>query len=78
MHAQQCIGRAANQYSCLTYTAWVETLYTGIGLFRVVSIVLEMHQGRADQIKRSFERKRNKFSKRYSETMMLKVREKFS
>ena len=20
-----------NQYSCLTYTAWVETLYTGIG-----------------------------------------------
>ena len=31
MHAKQCIGRAANQYSCLTYTAWVETLYTGIG-----------------------------------------------
>ena len=31
VHAKQCIGRATNQYSCLTYTAWVETLYTGIG-----------------------------------------------
>ena len=30
MHAKQCIGRAANQYSCFTYTAWVETLYTGL------------------------------------------------
>ena len=30
MHAKQCVDRAANQYSCLTYTAWVETLYTGI------------------------------------------------
>ena len=28
VHAKQCIGRAANQYSCLTYTAWVETLYS--------------------------------------------------
>ena len=31
MHAKKCIGRAAIQSSCLTYTAWVETLYTGIG-----------------------------------------------
>ena len=31
VHAKQCIGRAANHYSCLTYTAWVETLYTSIG-----------------------------------------------
>ena len=31
VHAKQCIGRAANQYYCLTYSAWVETLYTGIG-----------------------------------------------
>ena len=31
VHARQCISRAANQYSFLTYTAWVETLYTGIG-----------------------------------------------
>ena len=31
VHAKQCIGRAANQYSCLTYTAWVDTLYTDIG-----------------------------------------------
>ena len=31
VHSKQCIGPVANQYSCLTYTAWVETLYAGIG-----------------------------------------------
>ena len=41
MHAKQCIGRAANQYSCLIYTAWVETLYTAIGLR---TILLSLHE----------------------------------
>ena len=41
VHAKQCIGRAANQYSCLTYTAWLETLYTGIGR---TAILLSLHE----------------------------------
>ena len=41
MHAKECIGRAANQYSCFNYTAWVETLYTGIGL---KTILLSLHE----------------------------------
>ena len=41
VHAKQCTGRAANQYSCLTYTAWVETLYTGIDR---TAILLSLHE----------------------------------
>ena len=37
-HLEKMIGRAANQYSCLTYTAWVETLYTGIGRTAILFI----------------------------------------
>ena len=41
MYAKQCIGRSANQYSCLAYTAWVETRYTGIGQ---TAILLSLHE----------------------------------
>ena len=41
VHAKQCIGHAENQYSCLTYTAWVEALYTNIGR---TAILLSLHE----------------------------------
>ena len=45
VHAEQCIGRAANQYSYLTYTAWVEILYTAIGR---TAILLSLHERNYD------------------------------
>ena len=41
VHAKQCIGRTANQYSCLTYTKWTEALYTGMGR---TAILLSLHE----------------------------------
>ena len=42
--------RAANQYSCLTYTEWVETLYIGTGRTAILLLLHDRNYNRTMSI----------------------------